>query len=288
MNLAECTFLFRRSIDKLLERLPFTRSGHSKRLCQQLAIFAPNSLSWIAGIQGRAAVALQGANDTILALESIGTLLFGLQKMHATPIEDIPLDQDAEDLARALAVRLTVHGSDKAAVHGYERLYATILAPWIGERRALLEIGLGSNRLHVPSNMGINGKPGASVRAFRDVLDTFAIYGADVDRTILFEEERIETFYVDQTRRETFQDLASRLPALDIIIDDGLHAPHSNLNTLVFAMEKLNPKGYLVVEDVTKEALPVWEIVSLLLRTKGWAVAWYQGRCAFVVVVQKP
>ena len=40
--------------------------------------------------------------------------------------------------------------------------------------------------------MGIKGKPGASVRAFRDYFDKAIIYGADIDSKILFFEKRIK------------------------------------------------------------------------------------------------
>ena len=45
-------------------------------------------------------------------------------------------------------------------------------------------------------------------------LDTFSnsqIYGADVDKDILFSEERIETFFVDQNDLETLRILQTML-----------------------------------------------------------------------------
>jgi hypothetical protein len=46
--------------------------------------------------------------------------------------------------------------------------------------------------------MGRTGTPGASLRAWRDYFPNAEIYGADIDREILFEEERISAFYVNQ------------------------------------------------------------------------------------------
>ena len=51
--------------------------------------------------------------------------------------------------------------------------------------------------------MGKYGKPGASVKAFRDFFSNANIYGADIDKEILFKEHKISTFYVDQTNINT-------------------------------------------------------------------------------------
>jgi hypothetical protein len=63
----------------------------------------------------------------------------------------------------------------------------------------LLEIGLGTNNTDVVSNMGSEGVPDASLRAFRDYLPNARIYGAGIDKRILFEESRIKTYFADQT-----------------------------------------------------------------------------------------
>ena len=62
------------------------------------------------------------------------------------------------------------------------------------------------------------------------------IYGADVDKRILFSEDRISTCYVDQTDPASFAELESLVgPAIDVVIDDGLHAPNANLSVLNFS-----------------------------------------------------
>ena len=61
----------------------------------------------------------------------------------------------------------------------------------------VLEIGLGTNDSKFMSSMGDDGKPGSSIRAFRDYLPNAQIYGADVDRKILFEEELVEMLYTE-------------------------------------------------------------------------------------------
>ena len=49
------------------------------------------------------------------------------------------------------------------------------------------------------SSMGVNGQPGASLRMWKDYFPNASIFGCDIDRDVLFSEERIKTFHCDQT-----------------------------------------------------------------------------------------
>jgi hypothetical protein len=162
---------------------------------------------------------------------------------------------------------LTHHGSDKATAHDYHLLYANILERRRTESLKLLEIGLGTNDDKFLSSMGGRGRPGSSLRAFRDFLPTSEIFGADIDKAILFQDVRIKTFWVDQTAPDTFRNIAQGIK-FDIIIDDGLHCPFANLATLNWALDALNPGGTVVVEDIVKSHLPVWHVVTSLLPAK--------------------
>ena len=44
--------------------------------------------------------------------------------------------------------------------------------------------------------------PGASLRAWRDYFVKADIYGADIDKKILFNENKIKNFYVDQENKD--------------------------------------------------------------------------------------
>jgi hypothetical protein len=168
---------------------------------------------------------------------------------------------------RDLADLLTKYGSDKATKHAYQLVYASVLARCGVDRQLnLLEIGLGTNMIDVVSNMGIGGQPGASLRAFRDFLPQASIYGADVDRRVLFREDRIETFYVDQTNRQSFIELAANLPSeFDVMIDDGLHLPTANLNSLSFFLSRLRNGGFAIIEDIPAAAEDLWHLVANML-----------------------
>ncbi len=63
------------------------------------------------------------------------------------------------------------------------------------------------------------------MRAWRDYFPRARVYGADVDKRILFEEDRIDTFFVDQRDPITFEAMWANIPdvELDFFLDDGLH-----------------------------------------------------------------
>ena len=96
---------------------------------------------------------------------------------------------------------MNLYGSDKGGKnnhHNYAQYYSLIFGNKKKNVKNFLEIGLGSNNVEVPSNMGEDGKPLASLRAWRDFFINANVYGADVDKEILKDENRIKTFYVDQ------------------------------------------------------------------------------------------
>jgi len=167
--------------------------------------------------------------------------------------------RDSQDLANLF----NMYGSDKSKTHNYHVIYASLL-----NRNAQLnifEIGLGTNNPRLISSMGVNGKPGAAERAFRDWAPNGNIFGADIDRETLFTEERIQTFFVDQTNPEVLKDLSTKLPPIDLVIDDGLHTPRANLNVINFALPLLKENGAIVIEDIVARYLPFWRIAVSIL-----------------------
>jgi hypothetical protein len=198
--------------------------------------------------------------------------LSGVSQILRPPVQPIKVEQFVGDGIEnadtdALRALFQKYGSDKSTGHNYHLLYSWLLSAKRQDAWTMLEVGLGTNNIDVPSNMGLEGKPGASLRSFRDWAPHARIFGADVDKRILFREERIETFFVDQTQRSTLQELAARFaPAsFDLIIDDGLHNSEANLNTLLFALPLIKDDGALVIEDIGLSDLAFWQIVFGLL-----------------------
>lgn len=159
------------------------------------------------------------------------------------------------------------YGSDKAdALHEYHNLYVKILGQNPDKIKNIFEIGLGTNNKDVVSTMGRHGKPGASLRAFREYCQNANIYGADIDKRILFEEDRIKTFFVDQTNPDTFDEILKKIPNdFDLVIDDGLHSPDANISSLEFGLKIIKIGGWVVIEDISPKSIHVWQIVSSIL-----------------------
>ena len=88
---------------------------------------------------------------------------------------------------------LQKHGSDKATMHDYWRVYEKVFAASQDGRGIILEVGMGTNNPLIPSNMGGYFTPGGSLRAWQAYFSNFEILGADIDREILFAEGRINT-----------------------------------------------------------------------------------------------
>jgi len=130
----------------------------------------------------------------------------------------------------------------------YEHLFQHI-RPYV---RNVFEFGLGTNDPSYADNMTVNGMPGASLRVWRDYFPLANIYGADIDKNVLFEEDKIKTFYVDQLKAETFEELWSGFADIqfDIMIDDGLHTFDAGINTFLHSYHKLREGGIYVIEDV--------------------------------------
>ena len=145
------------------------------------------------------------------------------------------------------------HENIIASWHNYTTFYYSIFKDFTEKPLRLFELGLGTNNLDLPSNMGPDGKPGASLYGWREFFPNSEIFGADIDRDILFNADRIKTFYCDQTNPDSISKLWEE-PALeenfDIIIDDGLHTFDANVCFLENSIHKLNPGGYFIIEDI--------------------------------------
>jgi len=268
-------------VKKLLKEIPFLsflrakaggfiriwRNRHFLVTARELNLmfvqFGPGS----AGLQeDKAAITINSAQQTFpLICELLE--LFSHRSVEIKRFESLCTDDLSIAAASQLSMLFNKYGSDKSSYHNHHFLYANILAGKRLDKLSILEIGIGTNNTDVVSNMGLGGQPGASLRAFREYLPNSRIYGADIDGRILFQEERIKTFLVDQTNKNSFDELSIALgnEKFDLIIDDGLHSPHANLTTLIFALSSLKPKGWLVVEDICNESLPIWKVISTVL-----------------------
>jgi hypothetical protein len=141
--------------------------------------------------------------------------------------------------------------SDKAGTHNYTIVYDFIFKHLREKSINILECGLGSNNPDIPSNMGLDGRPGASLFGWSEYFPKANIYGCDIDKDIKISDGRIKTFFCDQTKPETIKEMLDRIPEqLDIIIDDGWHVFHANKSFFENSFHKLKEGGIYVIEDV--------------------------------------
>ena len=150
---------------------------------------------------------------------------------------------------------------------GYQDVYARVLSHIRGRSVRLLEVGVGVADPRAPSGMQNNHLAGASLTGWAHYLAGSEIHGADVDRRVLVDTDLYRTHYVDQRDPTTLGRLARELgPPLDVVIDDGLHIPEANANTVAAFLPLLSPDGVLVVEDILPEFDFLWHNLALRLR----------------------
>jgi SAM-dependent methyltransferase len=149
-------------------------------------------------------------------------------------------------------------GSDKGhseilrSRHNYTTLYHHLFNTLREKPIRLFELGLGTNN--------VLGKPGASLLGWREYFPKGQIYGADIDKEMLFTSDRINTFYCDQTNPESIATLFKEIsPGFHIIIDNGLHTFSANVCFFKNSIHKLNAGGYYIVEDISKADIPAFE-----------------------------
>lgn len=240
---------------------PSDRGSSRINVLRDFPLFRPNMLG---NYKEKASFAAQSIRNTVPFLAHLSASA-GHPPLQVMDCEAFAKDPQAARAAQSLKQLFDGYGSDKATLHNYHYLYGAILQKPDGVH-SILEIGLGTNNEDVACNMGKGGKPGASIRSFRDFCENAIVYGADIDASILFQETRIQTLLVDQTNPASFEQLLPQLPQhFDLIIDDGLHAPDANILTLSYGLKLLAPGGWMVIEDILEEAQPVWQTVAGML-----------------------
>lgn len=137
----------------------------------------------------------------------------------------------------------------------YSDYYSEIFYMNKNNVKNVLELGIGSvdkNNLYNMSKLGKNYKPGASLRVWRDYFKNAIIYGADIDKTILINEKRIKTTFVDQSKKKSISRMFKNfgVKTFDIIIDDGCHRFDETIIFFNNAINKLSNTGIYIIEDI--------------------------------------
>ena len=160
------------------------------------------------------------------------------------------------------------YGSDKGSInsedkpfswrpHNYTDYYEHLFASKRKLITKVFECGIGTNNINLVSNMTASGKPGASLRVWRDYFTNATIFGADIDRNILFQESRIRTGYINQLDPVSIHEFWTSIAKndFDVMIDDGLHTFEAGVTLFENSIQYLDSNGTYVIEDIYSKDL---------------------------------
>ena len=89
------------------------------------------------------------------------------------------------------------------------------------------------------------------MRVWKDYFPTAEVIGIDIDAKILFKEDRITTYHVDQTDPISIGNFfkSCHIKSFEIIIDDGLHTEEAATIFFENAWSRLESYGMYFIED---------------------------------------
>ncbi len=138
--------------------------------------------------------------------------------------------------------------------HSYTPAYHEILNPIRDDVKTMVEIGIGNVPLMSPI-VGESYQPGASLRMWRDYFTNAKIIGCDILPEVLFNENRISTFFVDQSSEHSLNVFAQIFKNADVILDDGSHIEEHMILSFKTLWKYVNPGGLYIIEDIQENAL---------------------------------
>lgn len=154
--------------------------------------------------------------------------------------------------------------------HNYTTLYHQLFTNMRDDNIRMFELGLGTNNTNISSNMGTDGRPCASLYGWHEYFNNVTLFGADIDKDILIENEKFKTFYCDQTNPIDINNLWNNkelLENFDIIIDDGLHSYDANVIFFENSIHKLKNNGLYIIEDIN-----ILNINNFLNKIDEWKI----------------
>jgi hypothetical protein len=206
---------------------------------------------------------INGASNLVDNLNKLIDFTDYTPKIHTIDYFENPRSNEIKELFKK-------NGSDKF-IHDYYIYYSNILSDV--KNIDLLEIGLGTKNPDLPSTMyfykqdaNFDSTPCSCLRSFKQFLnDESNIYGADIDKDILINEDNIHTQYVDQLNTQTIKDLFPD-KKFDVIIIDGLHHITADVNSIICLVHRMKGDGQIIIEDI--DIFDNWRVVDFILSQK--------------------
>jgi hypothetical protein len=158
-----------------------------------------------------------------------------------------------------LCVLAEKYGVDKCPKigHTYTPVYDSLLTHGRASAKCVLEIGVGNIPL-MAQFVGDSYKPGASLRMWRDYFPNAQIIGCDIVKSVLFnDEDRIHTFFCDQSLKSSLENLMRNVQSIaqypDVIIDDGSHMELHQRISFRLLWDYVRPNGGIyIIEDISE------------------------------------
>lgn len=155
---------------------------------------------------------------------------------------------------------MTKYGSDKGTGwHNYTIHYHEKFKNLRDKPLKIFELGLGTTNPNLVSHMDSKFKSGGSLRGWKEYFPNAEVFGADIDTDILFEDDRIKTFFCDQRDSNVIAAMWSnddlKNEKFDIILDDGLHDFGANIHFFENSFHKLKEGGIYIIEDILQGSL---------------------------------
>jgi GT2 family glycosyltransferase len=149
-----------------------------------------------------------------------------------------------EEKVKLFADTFIRHGSDKTGYHNYELIYSALFNDE-SKIKNVLEMGV---------------LKGASLKSWKDIFLNAKIVGLEYDLENFFTEDRITSFYVDQTKEHTFDNFINFIEdrKFEFIVDDGSHLFEETKLTFTKLLPLLDINGWFVVEDIRLEFEQLW------------------------------
>ena len=166
------------------------------------------------------------------------------------------------DLARKYNVDKCPNIISKHKTHSYTPVYNELLKNYRSSFKTVLEIGIGNVQLM--NDIVDNYKPGCSLRMWEEYFPNAEIYGCDILTSVLFQENRIRTYYADQSNSHSLDELINNINGgnkIDFIIDDGSHQKTHQKLTFETLWKYVNSGGIYIIEDVNSNNMNFLEQV---------------------------
>lgn len=165
--------------------------------------------------------------------------------------------------------------TDKGYLHNYEEIYSPLFQ-LLSPKPRILEIGTGA------PESGYAGTPGGSLNAWLQAFPNASVVGVDIhplDPEYLppsLAQGTLKYIRADQTSltamEQVAHDLRAEFGSLDLIIDDGLHAPHAVVPTVLACAPLMHSRSFYVIEDVPPSLIDTYlHVFSMCGLQMQWA-----------------